>query len=240
MYGRSARFYDALYSFKDYQATSLALHETIQRHRPGATRLLDVACGTGKHLEALRQWYDVEGVDISSDLLAVAKARLGDVSLYLQDMVAMDTGNRYDVITCLFSAIAYVRTPENLRQTLTRFGKHLEPDGLVILEPYFSPEQYWTNRVTMNVVDQADLKIAWMYASPPPVDNIAVLDIHHLVGTPEGVECFAERHEMGLFTPEEYAEAFQLAGLRHEFDPVGFFGRGAYTAISDRQPHDGG
>jgi SAM-dependent methyltransferase len=234
MYGRSARFYDALYSFKDYQGSARALHEAIQQRRPRARSLLDVACGTGKHLESLRQWYEVEGVDINPDLVEIARERLGDVRFHLQDMAVMDTGRRYDVITCLFSSIAYVRTPENLKRTLARFEKHLGEEGLVILEPYFSPQQYWTDRVTLNVVDQPDLKITWMYASPPPVDNIAVLDIHHLVGTPEGVECFNERHELGLFTSEQYLEAFAQAGLEAELDPAGFFGRGAYMATRRR------
>ena len=234
MYGRSARVYDALYSFKDYPAAARALHEVIQRRRPGARSLLDVACGTGKHLEVLRQWYDVEGLDLNPELLAIAGERLRDVPLYQQDMVLMDTGKRYDVITSLFSSIAYVRTPMNLDRTIARFEQHLENEGLIVLEPYFSPERYWTDRVTLNVVDQPDLKIAWMYASPPPIDNVAVLDIHHLVGTPQGVECFAERHELGLFTPEQYAGAFRQAGLEPALDPEGFFGRGVYTAVRRR------
>lgn len=234
MYGRSARFYDALYSFKDYPAAGSALHDAIQRRRPGARSLLDVACGTGKHLEVLRHWYEVEGVDLNPELLAIARNRLGDVRLYQQDMVGMDTGKRYDVVTCLFSSIAYVRTPANLERAIARFERHLAEGGLVVLEPYFSPEQYWTDRVTLNVVDQPELKIAWMYASPPPIDNVAVLDIHHLVGTPQGVECFAERHELGLFTPAQYVGAFEQAGLRAELDPAGFFGRGAYTATRRR------
>lgn len=236
MYGRSARFYDALYGARDYESAARSLHQTIQRHRPGAKSLLDVGCGTGRHLEVLRQWYEVEGLDLSPELLAVARDRLGGVALYQQDMAAMDTGRRYDVVTCLFSAIAYVRTAANLRLTLQRFRQHLETNGLVVLEPYFSPEQYWTDRVTLNVVDQPDLKMAWMYTSSPPVDNIAILDIHHLVGTPQGVDHFTERHEMGLFTPAEYAGAFEQAGLRAELDPVGFFGRGAYTAVAARRP----
>jgi len=239
MYGRSARLYDALYSFKDYSAAAHALHEVIQKRRPGARRLIDVACGTGKHLEVLRQWYDVEGLDLNPDLLAIAEERLRDVPLYQQDMVLMDTGKRYDVITSLFSSIAYVRTAANLRRTVQRFRDHLETDGLVFLEPYFSPEQYWTNRVTLNVVEEPDLKIAWMYTSTPPVDNVAAIDIHHLVGTPQGVECFAEHHEMGLFTTAEYGEAFELAGLRAEFDPVGLSGRGAYTAVVDPRASSG-
>jgi len=50
MYARSARYYDAIYSFKDYAAEAAAVSARILAHRPDAATLLDVACGTGAHL----------------------------------------------------------------------------------------------------------------------------------------------------------------------------------------------
>ncbi|MFV9507699.1 MAG: hypothetical protein AB4911_24370, partial [Oscillochloridaceae bacterium umkhey_bin13] len=101
----------------------------------------------------------------------------------------------------------------------------------LIVEPWFSPESYWVGRVTANFVDQPDLKIAWMYISERE-GLLTVLNIHHLVATPDGVEHFTERHEMGLFTHEEYLEAFVEAGLEVSYDSQGFFGRGMYLGIA--------
>lgn len=230
MYTSSAGFYDALYSFKDYAEASRRVHEAIQALHPGARRLLDVACGTGKHLESLRRWYDVEGVDIDPQLLAIARERLPGVALHQQDMAALDLPGRFDVITCLFSAIAYVRTTERLRRTIAAFARHLAPRGLVIIEPFFSPEQYWPSHLKLNVVDRPDLKIAWMYTSGEPRGGVAAVDIHYLVGTPAGVEHLTERHEWGLFSADDFAAAFSSAGLAARFEPEGFFGRGAYLA----------
>ena len=62
MFTNSAHFYDAVYSFKDYAgrvgATSCADRGALARR----VTLLDVACGTGKHLEQLRAWYEVSGL----------------------------------------------------------------------------------------------------------------------------------------------------------------------------------
>jgi hypothetical protein len=50
-----------------------------------------------------------------------------------------------------------------------------------------------------------------------------------MVGTPAGVETFTERHEMGLFTDDQYRHALERAGLTVEYDPVGPCGRGMFV-----------
>jgi SAM-dependent methyltransferase len=228
VYTRSAPYYDALYAFKDYEGTARRLQQLLGERHPGARTLLDVACGTARHLELLRQRYRVEGVDLSEELLQVARARCPDVPLHRADMADFDLGRTFDVVTCLFSSIAYVRSLERMRAATEAMARHVAPGGLLLLEPWFPPERYWTGTITANFVDRPDLKIAWMYTSDPPAGRLAVLDISYLVGTVEGVEHFEERHELGLFTDEEHRQAFRDAGLEVEHDETGIFGRGMY------------
>lgn len=231
MFTRSARFYDRLYAFKDYSAAADELHQLVQARRPGARSLLDVGCGTGRHLGALQHRYDVAGVDLDANLLALARDRLPTAPLHQGDMAVFDLGRRFDVVTCLFSSIAYVRTLENMRRAIARMAAHLEPGGLLLVEPWFSRETYWTNTITANHVDDPDLKISWMYVSELR-DEVSYLDIHYLVGTPDGVHTFSEVHQLGLFTPAEYGTAMTDAGLAHEHDARGFFGRGLHLGVA--------
>ncbi len=97
----------------------------------------------------------------------------------------------------------------------------------MLIEPWFTPESFRTGTVTTNFADAPDLKIVWMYTSTGE-DRLAILDIHYLIGRPLGVEHFTERHELGLFTHEEYLAAIRDAGLDPEHDPVGLFQRGLY------------
>jgi hypothetical protein len=56
----------------------------------------------------------------------------------------------------------------------------------------------------------------------------SVFNIHYLVGTNEEINYFSENHVMGLWTDEEYREAFKRAGLTVNYEENGFFGRGVY------------
>jgi len=233
MYSRSARLYDAIYHFKDYRAASELLHSLIQQAHPTARTLLDVACGTGMHLAHLRQWYEVEGVDLNDELLSTARERCPGVPFHQADMADFSLPRQFDVVTCLFSAIAYVVTPERFKRTLATFARHVAPGGLIVVEPWFSKEQLWTGTITANLADHPDLKIAWMYTTEATGDE-AVLDMHYLVGTPQGVEHFTERHELGLFGPELYTSSFEDLGFAVREDHDGLFGRGMYVAHDRR------
>jgi SAM-dependent methyltransferase len=223
MFGKSASIYDAVYSFKDYEAEAERVHALI----PGASSLLDVACGTGKHLEQFRRWYDVEGLDLDEGLLAVARDQLGDVPLHHGDMTAFSLGRTFDVVTCLFSSIGYVGTPERLDAAVRAMADHLNPGGLLILEPWLTPDAWQVGKPHLLTVDEPDLKVARMNVSGRE-GRRAIIDFFYLVGTPEGVAQISERHELALFTDDEYREAFSAAGLGVEHDEQGLIGRGLY------------
>ena len=227
VYRQAARLYDAIYSFKDYPAEAARLHELIQERRPGAKTLLDVACGTGKHLEQLREWYDVEGLDLEPQFVEIARERLPGVTVHEGDMASFDLGRRFDAVTCLFSAIGHAHTTESLHAAVAAMARHLEPGGVLAVEPWFWPEQWISQRPHVMTIDEPDLKLVRMNTTWVE-GRLAVMHMHHLVGRPEAVEHFVERIELALYTHEEYLEAFRAAGLQAEHDAEGLMGRGLY------------
>lgn len=229
MFRPSARFYDAIYSWKDYAGEVEWLNALIEQHRPGARTLLDVACGTGKHLEFLRERYEVEGLDVEPALLAIARERLPGVTVHEGDMRDFELGRRFDVVTCLFSAIGYATTESELRSAIAAMARHVEPGGVLAVEPWLTPERYETPHLGSRFVDEDKLAIARMNIAEHG-DGTSVMVFHYLVGTPERIEHFTERHELGLFTQEQMVAAFGAAGLAVEHDPEGLMGRGLYVA----------
>jgi SAM-dependent methyltransferase len=232
VFERSERLYDAIYAWKDYSAEVERLDAVIRERLPDARTVLDVACGTGKHLELLiGRGYEVAGVDLDPEMLALARERLGpDVPLHVGDMVGLDLGQTFDVVTCLFSSIAYARTEERLRAAVASLARHAGRAGLVLVEPFFARDTFEPGRPWSVFVDEPDLKVARMDVSEVR-DGVAVLNFHYLVATPDGVEYFTERHEVGLFTVEQHIEAFRVARLDVNLDAEGLMGRGLYVGV---------
>jgi SAM-dependent methyltransferase len=232
VFSRSARLYDAIYgSIRDYPREAAELDRLIQERRPGARTLLDVACGTGAHLEHLAGRYDVAGLDLDTEMLAVARERLPQASFHQGDMADFDLGRSFDAVVCMFSSIGYVRTEERLRSALAAMARHLQPGGVLVVEPWLSPDVWQDRHVGGVFVDEPDLKIARMNAARRD-GNVSVVDFHYLVATPAGVEHFTELHELGLFTVEQHLAAFRAAGLEAEHDAEGPMGRGLYVAAA--------
>ena len=222
--GYGARVYDAVYRWKDYDAEAAKLR-TILKEKAGGT-LLDVACGTGCHLVRLRDEFRVEGLEKDPEMAALARAK--GLIVHEGDMETFDLDRRFDVVTCLFSSIGYMETPDRLERAIRRMAAHLEPGGLLVVEPFFGPEVWRDGFVNADFVDDEGLKIARMSVSRTD-GPVAVMDMHHMVATSEGVESFTVRHRLGLFADWEIRDAFVGAGLVVEHDPEGLMGRGLYV-----------
>jgi SAM-dependent methyltransferase len=146
-------------------------------------------------------------------------------------MADFDLGRSFDAVVCMFSSIGYVRTEERLRSALAAMARHLQPGGVLVVEPWLSPDVWQDRHVGGVFVDEPKLKIARMNAARRD-GNVSVVDFHYLVATPAGVEHFTELHELGLFTVEQHLAAFRAAGLEAEHDPEGPMGRGLYVAAA--------
>src|SRR5262245_40271295 len=120
MFSQTARYYDTIYlAMHDYRSEADTLTAFIHQYRRSTGhRLLDVACGTGLHLSYLKHRFQVEGLDLDEQLLTIARQRNPEVSLHHADMVDFALGRTFDVVTCLFSALGYVKTLENLSRAV--------------------------------------------------------------------------------------------------------------------------
>lgn len=214
MFTKSQQYYDAVYGFKNYEAEANKLCAHIDAHRRRSVRaLLDVACGTGAHLPFLRDRFSIEGLDLDPGMIEVARERNPGIPFFVADMVSFDLQRQFDIVVCLFSAVAYAYPRERLHQAIASMAHHVAPGGLLIVEPFFTPDDWKPGgHVSGTFVNEPQLKIARI-AVPERHGSLARFDFQYLVGTPGGVEHFSERHELGLYTRDEYREGFETLGL---------------------------
>jgi len=228
----SAEIYDAIYQFKDYERECEILTRLIAQFRAApAQSLLDVACGTGHHINFLKNQFEtIEGLDLEPELLAVARTRNPAAVFHEGDMTGFDLNKTFDVVTCLFSAIGYTQTFEKLQMAVKCMSAHLNLGGVLIVEPWFTPEKYCPGTLHSIFVDRPELKIARMNISTVR-DGLSILDMHYLVGTANSIESYVEHHEIGMFTEAQYIAAFKNADLVVSYDPQGLMARGLYIGV---------
>ncbi len=219
MYTRSAIYYDAIYSFKNYKEEAEKLDKLIQQcKRSLGKSLLDVACGTGGHITFLKEHYQVEGLDINPRMLRIARQKNPEINFYRGDILAFDLKRPFDAIVCLFSSIGYVRTRARLRKAVKNMARHLKPGGVLIVEPWLTPETFTEGTLHANFVDRPELKIARMNVSRVQ-NGVSVLDLHYLVGTPQGIKYFREPQELGLFPPRGVQRGLSILQARSHLRP---------------------
>ncbi|HEV2136871.1 MAG TPA: class I SAM-dependent methyltransferase [Terracidiphilus sp.] len=147
-FGAYAQHYDRLYRDKEYPVEADFVHTLAQEFVPGASTLLDLGCGTGKHALLLAErGYSVTGVDRSETMLEIARARLADanrgntapVQFASGDVRIVRLGESYDVTAALFHVMSYQVTNEDLAGAFETARAHTKPKGIFIFDCWFGP-----------------------------------------------------------------------------------------------------
>ncbi|MFA9445481.1 class I SAM-dependent methyltransferase [Egicoccus sp. AB-alg6-2] len=234
-----AAWYDALYDArgKDYRAEAEALLTVAREDGRPSGSLLDVACGTGRHLEVFAtEVGEVAGLDGSPEMLSVAASRLdAGIPLTEGDLRDFDLGRTFDVVTCLFSSIGHVADGDELDAAVVAMAAHVAPGGTLLVEPWLTPDRVREGGHRDLVTASNDDGVVARAASSRREGEVLVIEFAWAVATPGGVATAEECHRMPLFTAERYAAAVEQAGLRAEWrDDVPGLGMGRGLLIGRR------
>ena len=139
MYGRLAGYYDVTHTAQDYKVQADFVDAVFQEYGTGGKRVLDVACGTGEHARyMIGKGYDVTGIDLSGDMLAIARARFAGSAaspLFVQrDVLELDFDREFDGAYCLGSTFVYMTTYEMAIQALKGIGRSLREGGVFVFD----------------------------------------------------------------------------------------------------------
>ncbi len=148
---RYPEYYDVAFNYRDVdlecdfiekKASLFSLSEN--------TAILDIACGTGTHVEQLGlRGYEVDGFDISPQMVEFARKKAFSAGLgsriWVDNMVAFKTQRKYGVAVNLLTGFNYLLRNDDALIHLDSVADVLESGGIYIVE-LNHPRDFITNR----------------------------------------------------------------------------------------------
>jgi len=133
-----AGWYDRWHERKDYPAEVAQIEEILIKEGP-ASSVIDLGCGTARHLERLAAaGHEVLGVDRSPVMVEQAKARLaryGDrASVVQSDLLDVTVERPFDAAIMMFSVLGYQTSNDELLAALATVHRAVRPGGLFVFD----------------------------------------------------------------------------------------------------------
>ncbi|MBF6329798.1 class I SAM-dependent methyltransferase [Nocardia transvalensis] len=218
----------------DWRAEAEDIAAEVRRHNPDAGSLLDVACGTGNHLAEFSRLFErTAGVDLSAGMRSVAARTSPDSTVFAGDMRTFDVPGRFDAVTCLSYSIGYMRTVEELHKAIARMTVHLAPGGVLVVEPWWSPETFLDHYVSAGL-HQEDGRAISRVSYSERIGSVCRMTVHLTVADHTGIRSFTEYEMLTLFRDGDYETAFRAAGLTVEMHQRPATGRRRLVGVLNR------
>lgn len=228
-----AEVYEQIYRGRgnDRHAEARLVIDHIRRRFPSSDSLLDVACGVGAHLREFgRAFSHTEGVDTEEAVLDLARQRVPGVPYTQGDMRDFDYERTFDAVTCLASSIACLETVEDLVDAVRNMARHLAPGGVLVVEPWWFPDQFIDGYVGSDLVEGEGRRVLRM-SHTVRKGQACHMDVRVLIGDSHGITEFTEIGILTLFTKEEYLRAFAETDCPAEYLPGAPTGRGLFVGV---------
>jgi len=133
----NSTYYHKLYFERDEREAEAFIQKLIGHLRPApASRMLDIACGRGRHSRILASLgFDVIGIDISPSSIEFAKQFESDhLEFYVHDMRLPFWANFFDHAFNFFTSFGYFRTRREHDDAMRTIVKSLKPTGTLVID----------------------------------------------------------------------------------------------------------
>jgi SAM-dependent methyltransferase len=140
--------YDLVYSRRDDDDARRLLKLVLKvTQLPAGRRVLDMACGRGRHsIQLARAGYDVTGIDLSPRAVDIARGRTAAESLEIEfrvgDMREAPCSGCFDMVVNLFTSFGYFDDDEQNGMAVAAMAESLGEGGWLV-QDYMNGE-YWS------------------------------------------------------------------------------------------------
>jgi SAM-dependent methyltransferase len=219
-YEQFAYLYDELMKDAPYDQWVSFVKNMLAKYEVEATRLLDLACGTGElSVRFAKQGLNVTGIDLSEDMLSVAQVKAEaegvKIPFFQQDMANLEGQGQFDVIGIFCDSLNYLQTEEKVISTFLNVHQHLQDHGIFIFDVhsiYKMTEVFVNQTFALNEDD-----ISYIWNSFPGDDPYSVeheLSFFVLDGPTGKYDRIDELHYQRTYSIEQYAGWLDIAGFQ--------------------------
>jgi SAM-dependent methyltransferase len=133
----NSTYYHKLYFERDETEAQHFITKLVSHLKPAAnTRMLDIACGRGRHSRFLAsKGFDVTGIDISFDSISFAKQFESDnLHFYQHDMRLPSWINYFDYAFNFFTSFGYFNTRREHDDAMRTIAQSLKKNGVLLFD----------------------------------------------------------------------------------------------------------
>jgi len=152
-----SKYYHLLYKDRNYEEAADFIDRLISYlDLPKDTKVLDVACGSGRHaLQFSRSGFQTTGIDLSANSIKEAKTYSSEnLKFAVADMRDFELQGRFELVTNLFTSFGYFSDLEDNLKVLQCISKHLSEEGIFVLD-FMN-----TERIVSNLVAQSEKTVS--------------------------------------------------------------------------------
>ena len=216
-YDAFAPFYDAFTAASDYETWTGEVLRVAGGFGLSGTRLLDLACGTGKSFEPfLRRGFDVTACDASPGMLGEAAVKWPEPRLLHCDMRELPVLGSFDLVTCFDDSLNYLLDEDELAAALAGMARNLRPGGIAAFD-LNSLSAYRTTFASHSVSEDDGVVFAWRGLGAPDAEPgcVAEAQIDVFFTRDDGAyERVVTRHRQRHFGRDSVLELLAGAGFR--------------------------
>ena len=155
-------YYHILYKDRNYREAQIFMDNLTQYlNLPAKSKVLDLACGKGRHAIYLNQLgYDVMGADLSENSIEEAKKNENDGLRFVVHDMRESFDEKFEAIFNLFTSFGYFENESDNLKTLEAIKNSLSAYGFAVID-FMNVYQVLENLVPNEVktVDGIDFKI---------------------------------------------------------------------------------
>lgn len=218
MYEEFAGIYDRMMSEIPYDKWFQKLSRYLGQQGKESGHLCELGCGTGEMSRRFSDaGYEVTGIDLSPDMLAVAVQKQGTSRniLYLnQNMTDFSLHKPADVVLCICDSINYLLEEEELVHTFCCVRDNLTEDGIFLFD--MKTEHCFSAVLgdQIRVEEEEDYMVIWdnEYDSGKKLNEYLLT---MFICCEDGrYDRYDECHRQRAYTVERVQELLQKAGLK--------------------------